>query len=166
MDPVPAAPSAAPQVGWTPQSAHWPSLHEQAENTELELMANNPYGVRQDYLDTFLRHLTPERMNAYSTGYDPAAELADLERLMALLAQHHVRSLLVLQPLNPLVYRDLDRFEPARQHLLALCTRYAMPCMDMYGALPYAVGTLRDGQHLGELGWLAVSRKITEVMGQ
>ncbi|WZB77000.1 D-alanyl-lipoteichoic acid biosynthesis protein DltD [Achromobacter insuavis] len=44
----------------------------------------------------------------------------------------------------------------------ALCARYAMACMDMYAA-PYEIGTLRDVQHLGELGWLRVNQRIAEV---
>lgn len=155
-----------PPKPWSHGPADWPSLHAQAQQAELPLMANNSYGVRQDYLDTFLRELTPARLDAYSADMNPAAELADLERLMALLARQQAKSLLVLQPLNPLVYRDLERFEPVRQRILALCAQYTIPCMDMYGAQPYAIGTLRDGQHLGEPGWLAVSRKIADVMSQ
>jgi D-alanine transfer protein len=37
-----------------------------------------------------------------------------------------------------------------------------MACMDMYDA-PYEIGTLRDVQHLGELGWLRVNQRIAEV---
>jgi D-alanine transfer protein len=61
-----------------------------------------------------------------------------------------------------MVFRDLDRFEPVQREVAAQCRRYAMRCMDMYGA-PFEVGTLRDVQHLGELGWLRVNQKIAEV---
>ncbi|MCC3262263.1 D-alanyl-lipoteichoic acid biosynthesis protein DltD, partial [Paenibacillus polymyxa] len=56
----------------------------------------------------------------------------------------------------------LDRVEPVQRQVAGLCQAYAMTCMDMYDA-PFEVGTLRDVQHLGELGWLRVNQKIAEV---
>ena len=93
------------------------------------------------------------------TGND---ELRELAALMQLLRNHGVNALFVMQPLHPLVFKDLDRFTPIQHEVNALCARYAMTCMDMYGA-PYEVGTLRDVQHLGELGWLRVNQRIAEV---
>ena len=82
--------------------------------------------------------------------------------LMALLRQHDVNALFVMQPLHPMVFKDLARFEPIQRDVAALCQRYAMTCMDMYSA-PFEVGMLRDVQHLGELGWLRVNQKIAQV---
>jgi D-alanine transfer protein len=72
-----------------------------------------------------------------------------------------VDALFVMQPLHPMVFKDLDRFGPVQREVAALCRRYAMRCMDMYGG-PFEVGTLRDIQHLGELGWLRVNQRIAE----
>lgn len=160
-----AAP-AAPPAPWHRQAVDWTRLRAEAAAQEAGFMATNPYGVRQDYLDKYLGNLTPDRLLAYSDKFEPATELADLERLMALLARHQAKTLFVLQPFNPLVYRDLDRFEATRRRISALCKQYAVACMDMYGVRPYALGTLRDSQHLGELGWLEVSREIVEVVGE
>ncbi|WP_336729408.1 D-alanyl-lipoteichoic acid biosynthesis protein DltD [Achromobacter ruhlandii] len=152
---APAAPSS--------RAVDWAALRTEAAALEHRHMASNPYGVRQDYLDTYLTDLTPERLDAYPARFDGATELNNLERLMRLLSARGVRALFVLQPYNPLVFRDLDRFEPVQRRIAALCETYAMHCLDMYNARPYQVGTLRDSQHLGELGWLDVSRRMMEV---
>lgn len=127
-------------------------------------MASNPYGVRQDYLDTYLTDLTLERLDAFPATFDSSTELANLERLMALLSARGAQALFVLQPYNPLVFRDLDRFQPVQQRIGELCRTYQVHCLDMYNAQPYQVGTLRDSQHLGELGWLDVSREAMETL--
>ncbi|MCZ8389614.1 D-alanyl-lipoteichoic acid biosynthesis protein DltD [Achromobacter xylosoxidans] len=160
----PAPPPGAAPARARP-AADWPALRAEAAAIEYQHMASNPYGVRQDYLDTYLADLTPERLDAFPTRLDGMGELADLERLMSLLSGRGVRALFVLQPYNPLVFRDLERFQPVQQRIVELCETYRMHCLDMYDAHPYEIGTLRDSQHLGELGWLEVSHKAMEVLG-
>ena len=134
----------------------WSMAAEQAR------MAGNPYAVRDEFFGKYLRTVPAGGKTAWLpqplTGRD---ELRELDALMALLRGRGVDALFVMQPLHPLVFKDLDRFEPVRREVAALCGRYAMRCMDMYGA-PFEVGTLRDVQHLGELGWLRVNQKIAE----
>lgn len=144
-------------------TADWLALKQQAIALEQEHMSSNPYGVRQDYLDKYLTDLTPDRKNAFPTNFDSLIELDNLERLMTLLSDRGVQALFILQPLNPLVFRDLDRFQAVQERIRDLCGTHNMHCLDMYNTQPYQVGTLRDGQHLGEVGWLDVSRKMMEV---
>jgi len=119
--------------------------------------------VRDEFFNKYLRSIPEGGKTAYQpqplTGRD---ELRELDALMALLHQRRVNALFVMQPLHPMVFNDLDRFDPIQQQVAGLCQRYAMTCMDMYDA-PFEVGTLRDVQHLGELGWLRVNQKIAEV---
>ncbi|MGE8689793.1 MAG: D-alanyl-lipoteichoic acid biosynthesis protein DltD [Achromobacter sp.] len=141
----------------------WDALAEQAQGAEQALMAGNSYAVRDDFFQKYLRTVPEGGKTAYLpqplTGRD---ELRELTALMALLRQRGVDALFVMQPLHPMVFKDLDRFAPIQREVAALCRRYAMRCMDMYGA-PFEVGTLRDVQHLGELGWLRVNQRIAEV---
>ncbi|WP_196245461.1 D-alanyl-lipoteichoic acid biosynthesis protein DltD [Bordetella hinzii] len=164
--PAMAGAEPAAPIPWRRPTADWTRLRTEAAAQETAFMASNPYGVRQDYLNKYLGNLTPDRLLAFSDNFEPATELADLERLMALLARHQAKVLFVLQPFNPLVYRDLDRFEATRLRISVLCKQYALACMDMYGVQPYALGTLRDSQHLGELGWLDVSLGLPRLSGQ
>ncbi len=156
-EPEHAGPAAAARV------VDWDALASQAQGAEQVLMANNRYAVRDDFFDKYLRTVPEGGKTAYQpqplTGRD---ELRELTALMALLRQRGVDALFVMQPLHPMVFKDLDRFTPVQREVAALCERYAMRCMDMYGA-PFEVGTLRDVQHLGELGWLRVNQKIAEV---
>ena len=156
-DPEQAGPAAAARV------VDWDALASQAQGAEQALMGNNRYAVRDDFFDKYLRTVPEGGKTAYQpqplTGRD---ELRELTALMALLRQRGVDALFVMQPLHPMVFKDLDRFTPVQREVAALCERYTMRCMDMYGA-PFEVGTLRDVQHLGELGWLRVNQKIAEV---
>ena len=141
----------------------WDALASQAQDAEQSQMGGNRYAVRDEFFNKYLRTIPEGGKTAYQpqplTGRD---ELRELTALMALLHQRGVNALFVMQPLHPMVFKDLARFEPIQQDVARLCQRYAMTCMDMYGA-PFEVGTLRDVQHLGELGWLRVNQKIAEV---
>ncbi|MGE8618905.1 MAG: D-alanyl-lipoteichoic acid biosynthesis protein DltD [Achromobacter spanius] len=141
----------------------WDALAEEAQRAEQDQMTGNRYAVRDEFFNKYLRGI-PE---GGKTAYQPQpltgrVELRELTALMALLHQRGVNALFVMQPLHPMVFKDLDRFDPVQKEVATLCQRYAMTCMDMYDA-PYEVGMLRDVQHLGELGWLRVNRKIAEV---
>jgi len=141
----------------------WDALASQAQDAEQSQMGGNRYAVRDEFFNKYLRTIPEGGKTAYQpqplTGRD---ELRELTALMAFLHQRGVNALFVMQPLHPMVFKDLARFEPIQQDVARLCQRYAMTCMDMYGA-PFEVGTLRDVQHLGELGWLRVNQKIAEV---
>jgi D-alanine transfer protein len=140
----------------------WDALAQEAQSAEQRLMAGNRYAVRDDFFNKYLRTIPEGGKTAYQpqplTGRD---ELRELTALMTLLRQHNVNALFVMQPLHPMVFKDLNRFEPVQREVASLCQRYAMTCMDMYSA-PFEVGMLRDVQHLGELGWLRVNQKIAE----
>ncbi|CAB3956579.1 hypothetical protein LMG6001_04462 [Achromobacter insolitus] len=164
--PAHAAPAPEREREGPPAAARvvdWEALAAQAQDTEQALMAGNRYAVRDEFFNKYLRSIPAGGKTAYQpqplTGRD---ELRELDSLMALLRQRGVPALFVMQPLHPLVFKDLDRFRPVQQEVAALCQRYAMRCMDMYSA-PFEVGMLRDVQHLGELGWLRVNQKIAEV---
>ncbi|MDH2054270.1 D-alanyl-lipoteichoic acid biosynthesis protein DltD [Achromobacter marplatensis] len=141
----------------------WDALASQAQEAEQSQMGGNRYAVRDEFFNKYLRSIPEGGKTAYQpqplTGRD---ELRELTALMALLRQHDVNALFVMQPLHPMVFKDLARFEPIQRDVAALCQRYAMTCMDMYSA-PFEVGMLRDVQHLGELGWLRVNQKIAQV---
>lgn len=163
--PAHAAPAPQPEIAGPAAAARvvdWDALASQAQDAEQARMAGNPYAVRDEFFGKYLRTVPAGGKTAWLpqplTGRD---ELRELDALMALLRGRGVDALFVMQPLHPLVFKDLGRFEPVRREVAALCGRYAMRCMDMYGA-PFEVGTLRDVQHLGELGWLRVNQKIAE----
>ncbi|MNS93468.1 hypothetical protein D3C72_1276460 [compost metagenome] len=164
--PAHAAPAPEPERLGPAAAARvvdWDALAGEAQAAEQALMTGNRYAVRDEFFNKYLRAIPEGGKTAYLpqplTGRD---ELRELDALMALLRQRGADALFVMQPLHPMVFNDLDRFEPVRRQVAALCQRYAMTCMDMYDA-PFEVGTLRDVQHLGELGWLRVNQKIAEV---
>lgn len=157
-------PAAEPQgPGAAARVVDWDKLSQEAQLAEQTLMTGNPYAVRDDFFNKYLSTLPATGKKAFAPqALTGQAELRELDGLMALLRKHKVNALFVMQPLHPLVFNDLQRFEPIRQQVQVMCTAYAMVCMDMYDDT-YEIGTLRDVQHLGELGWLQVNKKIVEV---
>lgn len=157
-------PSSEPQgPGAAARVVDWDKLAQEAQQAEQVLMTRNRYAVRDDFFNKYLSTLPPTGKKAYAPqALTGRAELRELNGLMALLRKYDVNALFVMQPLHPMVFNDLPRFEPIRQQVQAMCKNYGMVCMDMYDST-YEIGTLRDVQHLGELGWLQVNRKIVEV---
>ena len=86
-----------------------------------------------------------------------------LTLMLQFLQSKQVQALVVMQPLNPFVYKDAAQVNPIAQNLAKLCQVTGMQYFDMT-ATKYEPGMLRDGMHLGELGWTHVDQRIMEYM--
>lgn len=153
-------------VGW-PSTARlnptqWSTLLDQARQTERQLGGNNPYDVRDDYYQQYLAHLYSPARNEFAEP-DPMsrAELGDLSRVMALLQKRKVKAYFVIQPFNPKLILDVERFDPVAAAIMGMCERYGMGCLDMYSQ-PFEPGMVRDDMHLAELGWALANQGIAE----
>lgn len=153
-------------VAW-PSSARlnagqWSSIVDQARQTERALGGNNPYDVRDDYYKDYLAPLYSPARNEFA-DIDPItrAELGDLSRVMALLQKLKVKAYFVIQPFNPKLILDVERFDPVAAAIVGMCERYQMGCLDMY-SMPFEPGMVRDDMHLAELGWAMANQGIAE----
>jgi len=142
--------------------ANWDALTKEARAAERALGGHNPYDVRDDYYEQFLKPLAAPAHNEFA-DVNPLTrtELGDLARVMALLQRHKVRAYFVMQPFNPKLILDHDRFDPAVAAFKGMCDHYGMGCLDMYG-MPFEPGVVRDDMHLAELGWAIANRAIAE----
>ena len=165
----PRSPLAVPAhkfVSW-PQGARlnanaWENLFDDAREVEQRLGGHNPYDVRDENYTSYLSTLPSPTRDEFA-DVDPMSrpELGDLSRLMALLQKKKVRAYFIMQPLNPKIVMDVERFEPVVNAFANMCRRYGMGCLDMY-RMPYEPGILRDDQHLAELGWAMADQGIAE----
>ncbi len=153
-------------VAW-PSSArlsgqHWSELIDQAVDVERQLGSKNPYDVRDDYYEKYLAMLpSPARSEFPDVPPMTRPELGDLARVMALLQQRKVRAYFVIQPFNPKLILDVERFDPVVTAIQGMCERYGMGCLDLY-SIPFQPGMVRDDMHLAEVGWAMVDRGIAE----
>ena len=69
---------------------------------------------------------------------------------MALLQKRKVKAYFVIQPFNPKLILDMERFDPVVAAITGMCTRYQMGCLDLY-SIPFEPGMVRDDMHLAEL---------------
>ncbi|AJB26980.1 D-alanyl-lipoteichoic acid biosynthesis protein DltD [Bordetella pertussis] len=134
----------------------------QARGIEAELGGHNPYDVRDDYYRQYLAPLnSPARNEFPEMPPMTRPELGDLARVMALLQQRKVRAYFVIQPFNPKLILDVERFDPVADAIKGMCARYGMGCLDMY-SVPFQPGMVRDDMHLAELGWAIADQGIAE----
>jgi D-alanine transfer protein len=143
-------------------AGQWSRLTHQAREVERELGGHNPYDVRDDYYQQYLAPLYSPARNEFA-DVDPItrAELGDLSRVMALLQKRKVHAYFVIQPFNPKLILDVERFDPVVAAITGMCARYRMGCLDLY-SIPFEPGMLRDDMHLAELGWALADQGIAE----
>ncbi|KAK76743.1 DltD C-terminal domain protein [Bordetella bronchiseptica E014] len=165
----PRSPLAVPAhkyVSWPAaarlDAGRWHDLLGQARGIEAELGGHNPYDVRDDYYRQYLAPLnSPARNEFPEMPPMTRPELGDLARVMALLQQRKVRAYFVIQPFNPKLILDVERFDPVADAIKGMCARYGMGCLDMY-SVPFQSGMVRDDMHLAELGWAIADQGIAE----
>lgn len=143
-------------------SGQWSRITHEAREVERTLGGNNPYDVRDDYYQQYLAPLYSPARNEFA-DVDPITrtELGDLSRVMALLQKRKVKAYFVIQPFNPKLILDVERFDPVVAAITGMCTRYQMGCLDLY-SIPFEPGMLRDDMHLAELGWAMADQGIAE----
>lgn len=143
-------------------SGQWSRITHEAREVERTLGGNNPYDVRDDYYKQYLAPLYSPARNEFA-DVDPITrtELGDLSRVMALLQKRKVKAYFVIQPFNPKLILDVERFDPVVAAITGMCARYQMGCLDLY-SIPFEPGMLRDDMHLAELGWALADQGIAE----
>lgn len=147
----------------SPSITQWNAYENQARTEEISYMKGNQHWVRDDYFRKYLSDLPASGTNYFPASLDANPEFENLTNVLLFLQEKNVQALVVMQPLNPYVYKDANRIRPIAQRLAILCRQTGMPYFDMTNE-EYTPGTLRDGMHLGELGWARVDRQILNYM--
>ena len=137
-------------------SSEWKRLEEKGAQTEMAMMQHNKLWVR----DESLKNLPPEGTNYFPEHMDPGRELAMLKAALCLLQSQKVHALVIMQTLNPLVYKD--NLDIIADKVAALSQATGMSYYDVREGEQYKPGMLRDAVHPGELGWVKINRQIAE----
>jgi len=157
-----SAPPALPESGYVdPKTLSWDSFEQNARAIEYTKMTNNDFWVRNNYYNAYLKGKPIQYKEYFTKAMHPEPEMEAFKLLLQLLHQSKVKALFVMQPMNPRVYSDLQRFDDVDLRVGILCREFGMKYFDMYAA-PQDKGVLRDGMHLGELGWERADHAIAE----
>ncbi|MGK5057234.1 D-alanyl-lipoteichoic acid biosynthesis protein DltD [Janthinobacterium sp. LB2P49] len=147
-----------------PSAAEWQEQERIAQSMETDQMRKNTRWVRDDYHEKYLKSLPTEGAAYFSQYQDAKIELAMLKQVLDLLKKRNVQALLIMQTINPHVYKDANRAKQIGQQVSSMAKDSGMHYFDMNDAREYRPGLLRDGMHIGELGWVTINRRIMEYM--
>lgn len=141
----------------------WDKRLKQLQDTFVRHVTNNELYVGNDYYSKYLLDEKGVARKAKPVKLDPPAqnrELADFMLLLNLLESRHVRASFVIQPLNPYYYPDLEKYNEIIPLLEERIRSKGYPCYNMFVSdkKDYEPATLRDIMHLGDYGWLKISR--------
>lgn len=147
-----------------PSASQWQEQERVAQAMETGQMRNNARWVRDDYHEKYLSTLPSEGAAYFSQHENPEIELAMLAQVLKLLKKQGVQALLIMQPINPHVYKDASRAGQIGKQVSSLAKDSGMHFFDMNDIPEYKPGILRDGMHLGELGWVMINHRIMKYM--
>lgn len=141
----------------------WDKRLKQLQDTFVHAVTNNELYVGNAYYSKYLLDEQGVPRKAKAIEPDPLAtnrELADFMLLLNLLESRNVRASFVIQPLNPYYYHDLEKYNEIIALLEERIRSKGYPCFNMFVSdkKDYEPGTLRDIMHLGDYGWLKISR--------
>jgi D-alanine transfer protein len=89
-------------------------------------------------------------------------EYADFKLLVKFLKRNNCKVSFIIQPLNPLHYKDLDNFNETLDSVKRYITQNNFTYFDMFVSDPkkYDAGVLNDIMHLGDYGWMKINEFI------
>lgn len=144
-----------------PRPQNWDSLYNMAEQKQLLLSQNNNLYIESVYYSTYMEGQT----HFFDTcAIENNRELKDCLLLIEFMKQYKNNFVVVLQPLHPEFYENVEAFLPTKKMIDNAITEAGITYLDMYETdfEKYKPGTLIDIMHLGSRGWLQINRFIIE----
>lgn len=157
------APLIQPRYKLGQKDHDWTVYLPAMQQRELSMQTNNPYGIRDDYYDTYVRYSRvglPK--SAFARMGDYGWQYQSLSALLALLQEKQANAIFVMQPLNTLGYNDISAFYPINDTVRAMIQGAGMTYLDMYDA-PADSGVLRDLFHFSIYGYAKVNKFIESI---
>jgi D-alanine transfer protein len=130
-------------------------------------ISNNEIFVNDEYFENYLLKL--------DGGFDKRAlEMKDLNGLdeyaeflfvLQLLEENKVNASFIMQPFNPYFYDGLVEYQEVIHQITTDLDRHHFPYLNMYisDTEDYVPGTLKDVQHLGDVGWMTINEFLISV---
>ena len=140
-------------------SVPWQDLFVRSREAHLAACTNNAVFVNDHYYDTYVRG---ETKTVDAVPLEKSRELRDLRRLLDFLKREGADPLVVLQPLNPLVYTNLRDADATMAEVRSQVEGRGFALLNQWSSDPsrFTPGVLTDVMHLGALGWYQVDSAL------
>ncbi len=137
----------------------WDSIYFNNQKISLMRAANNNFGIDSNYYNQFVRN---DQYILLTIPFRFNREYRDFCTLLDFLSTTDCKPLIIIQPLNPFVYENLDEFKPLMDKVANTIDEHHFPCLNLFvsDTAQYARGDLEDVMHLGNPGWYKVDHFV------
>lgn len=137
----------------------WNSLRENPIQRHSEKCSNNTWGVSNEYYNEYLKG-TKKKIVAVDDEYNQ--ELADFNRLVSYVRSRKMNAVFILQPLNPLAYKNLKEGNATVEEVSAIISNSGYPYLSLFTSdtTEYKKPLLDDVMHFGDYGFLLTNQFI------
>lgn len=145
------------------QNIKWNTLLEEARKEVNNKANNNKMGINNAYYTSYIKN-KKGRVSAVNRKFN--TEWKDFEMLVKYVREQNINAYFIIQPINPLYYKNAEELDPIIQQVVNEITKpetgKAMPCLNLYTSSPalYDKAMLSDIMHLSSFGWLTVNKEI------
>lgn len=136
---------------------NYKTLSNNLQSKFITSVTNNEFFVNNEYYETYLKNSSKKYIEPMNLENK---ELMDFELLVNFLSEKKVKLSVVMQPLNPYYYENLEAINPIINKISKVMEKNKIPFLNLYSnnEKSYEPGTLRDVMHFGDYGWLKVSQ--------
>lgn len=148
------------QPDTTVLNLNWDSLYSASLSDFAARSNNNTWGIDNDYYEQWMKGKDQRVIHPVEEEHN--REFSDFLALLELLKKSGCKPFFVMQPLNPLVFKDLNQLDPILKRVEEEIQKNGFTLFNLHTADPshYVKGTLNDFQHMGEAGWYSVDKEI------
>ncbi|MEN8928279.1 MAG: D-alanyl-lipoteichoic acid biosynthesis protein DltD [Flavobacteriales bacterium] len=140
----------------TKENVDYDIIEKSLRTKFINSVTNNPYFVNDDYYSKYMKGGGKRFVKPL---YLSNNELADFEILVDFLTEKNVKLSVVMQPLNPYFYDNLEAMNPILDKVNSVLDEKEIPFLNLFTTETknYEPGTLTDIMHFGNLGWTKVN---------
>ncbi len=140
----------------------WDSLYTAALSDFKARSTNNTWGIDNDYYEQWMKGKDQRVIHPVEEKHN--REFSDFLVLLELLKKSGCEPFFVMQPLNPLVFKNLKELDPVLKRVEEEIKKNGFTLLNLHDPDPahYEKGMLNDFQHMGEAGWYRVDEGIYE----
>ena len=150
------------------QDLNFDDLKNEAKNIEI-LSSNNNLGINNEYYSKYVEPQIAKNSFPFEIVIPPSLEkneeYQDFLDLLDFLDSYKIKPLFIMQDLHPYVFsKNRENANLLMETIKSKVLEHNSEYMDMwtYQKEDYAIGTLTDIVHFGELGWVKANQKIVD----